>query len=268
MMTRPVRTWARSIKSWGTDMAKKVAVVTGAHQGIGLATAQRLAADDINVVLADILDSEAEASAIRASGGTAIALTTDVRDDTAVAELVKQTVHHFGRLDILINNAAVFEPGIVSDETPEKWDWVVDTNLKGPFLCSKHAVLAMRETGGGVIINIGSEYGIKAGPRRAIYAAAKGGLNQLTKAMAVDHAVDGIRVNCVCPGPILTPLLEKVINEAPDPEAMRAMEIGSTIVRRFGTLDEISAVVAFLCTEPASFITGAIIAADGGVTTI
>ena len=250
------------------EMAKKVAVVTGAHQGIGLATAQRLAADDINVVLADILDSEAEASAIRSIGGTAIALTTDVRDEKAVTELVEQTVDRFGRLDILINNAAVFEPGIAADETLERWDWILDTNLKGPFLCSKHAVQAIRRTGGGVIINIGSEYGIKAGPRRAIYAAAKGGLNQLTKAMAVDHAVDGIRINCVCPGPILTPLLERVIDEAADPEAMRETEIGSTIVRRFGTLEEISAVIAFLCSDEASFITGAIIAADGGVTTI
>jgi NAD(P)-dependent dehydrogenase (short-subunit alcohol dehydrogenase family) len=249
------------------EMAKKVAVVTGAHQGIGLATAQRLAADGIDVVLADILDSEAEAWAIRSSGGTAIASTTDVRDDGAVAELVDQTVDRFGRLDILINNAAVFEPGIAADETLETWDWIHETNLKGPFLCSKHAVQAMRKTGG-VIINIGSEYGIKAGPRKAIYAAAKGGLNQLTKAMAVDHAVDGIRINCVCPGPILTPLLEKVINEAADPEAIRATEIGSTIVRRFGTLDEISAVIAFVCSDEASFITGAIIAADGGVTTI
>jgi NAD(P)-dependent dehydrogenase (short-subunit alcohol dehydrogenase family) len=250
------------------DMAKKAAVVTGAHQGIGLATARRLAADDIHVVLADILDSEAEASAIRSRGGSAIALTTDVRDETAVADLVVQTVDRFGRLDILVNNAAVFEPGLVPDESLEKWDWTVDTNLKGPFLCSKHAVPAMRRTGGGVIINIGSEYGVKAGPRRAIYAATKGGLNQLTKAMAVDHAVDGIRVNCVCPGPILTPLLEKVIDEAADPEAMREAEIGSTIVRRFGTLDEISAVIAFLCSDQASFVTGAIIAADGGVTTI
>jgi NAD(P)-dependent dehydrogenase (short-subunit alcohol dehydrogenase family) len=249
-------------------MTTKVAVVTGAHQGIGLATAQRLAADGASVVLADIRDSEAEASAIRSGGGTAIALTTDVRDEEAVAALVEKTVDRFGRLDILINNAAVFEPSIAADATLEHWDWIHDTNLKGPFLCSKHAVQAMRRTGGGVIINIGSEYGIKAGPRKAIYAAAKGGLNQLTKAMAVDHAVEGIRINCVCPGPVPTPLLERLIDEAADPEAERAAEIGSTIVHRFGTLEEVSAVIAFLCSDEASFVTGAIIAADGGVTAI
>lgn len=247
-------------------MKGKVAVITGAKTGIGNATARRFAQGGARVVIADIEDAEAETREIAKAGADALFVRCDVSKDAEVTHLFERTLAAFGRVDVLVNNAGVVKAGLIPDDPVSKWDWIIGTNLKGPFLCSRAAIPHMRRQGGGVIINIGSEYGLIGGTARAIYAASKGGLNMLTKALAHDHAKDGIRVNCLCPGPVLTPLMEKNIANAPDPEAKRRHEIDTTLVGRFGTPEEIANVIYFMATDEASFMTGSIVTVDGGVT--
>ena len=247
-------------------MKGKVAVITGAKTGIGNATAHRFAAGGVKVVIADIEDAEAETRDIAKGGAGALFVRCDVSKDSDVARLFERTLQAFGRVDVLVNNAGVVKPGLIPDEPGATWDWIIGTNLKGPFLCSRAAIPLMQRQGGGVIINIGSEYGLIGGARLAIYAASKGGLNMLTKALAHDHAKDGIRVNCLVPGPVLTPLMEQNIQAQPDPEAKRRQEIDSTLVGRFGTPAEIANVIYFMATDEASFMTGSIVTVDGGVT--
>jgi meso-butanediol dehydrogenase / (S,S)-butanediol dehydrogenase / diacetyl reductase len=241
----------------------KVAVVTGAKSGIGLATAQLLATEGSSVVLADIRDARPEAAAI---GSRCDAARVDVADPASVRQLVEGTVERFGRLDILVNNAGVGLAKRVTETDEAEWDRLMSVNLKGVFLCSKAAVLAMRRYGGGVIVNVASELGIVGGSEIAAYCASKGGVVQLTKAMAVDHAVENVRVNCVCPGPVATSLLEAIIAAAPDPQAEERSIVSKTLLKRLGRPDEVARVILFLASEDASFMTGSIIAVDGGWT--
>lgn len=244
-------------------MKGKVAVITGGRTGIGHATARRFAAGGTRVIIADIEDAEAETRAIAKD---ALFVRCDVSDDAQVGDLFKRTLSAFGRVDVLVNNAGVVKPGLIPDEPVATWDWIVGTNLKGPYLCSRAAIPHMKAQGSGIIINIGSEYGLIGGGRLAIYAASKGGLNMLTKALAHDHAKDGIRVNCLIPGPVLTPLMERNIQAQPDPAAKRRQEIDSTLVKRFGTPEEIANVIYFMASDDASFMTGSIVTVDGGMT--
>ena len=245
-------------------MKDKVAVITGGKTGIGHAAARRLAQGGYKIVIADIEDGAAET---RTLAKDALFVRCDVGKDDQVTKLFEATLAAFGRVDVLVNSAGVVSPGFIADQPVAVWDLVIDTNLKGPFLCSRAAIPAMKRQGAGVIINIGSEYGLIGGPAKAIYAASKGGLNMLTKALAHDHAKDGIRVNCLIPGPTLTPLMEKNIATAPDPEAKRRREIDSTLLGRLATPEEIANVIYFMATDDASFMTGSIVTVDGGVTT-
>jgi NAD(P)-dependent dehydrogenase (short-subunit alcohol dehydrogenase family) len=142
----------------------------------------------------------------------------------------------------------------------------MSVNLKGVFLCSRAAIPAMRRCGGGVIVNVASELGIVGSSEIAAYCASKGGVVQLTKAMAVDHAVENIRVNCVCPGPIATRLLERIIAAAPDPEAEERSIVSKTLLKRVGRPEEVARVILFLASDDASYMTGSIVAVDGGRT--
>ena len=184
---------------------KRVAVVTGANSGVGLAVARRLATEGVSVVFADVEDASGHAQSIADEWkGKALAVVVDVADEGPVARLFERCWSEFGRLDYLINCAGVDRVNTVADATTKEWDWIVGVNLKGVFLCCRAAVPFMRRSGGGSIVNIGSTFAFTGNPKSAIYSATKGGVHQLTKCMAVDHTAEGIRVNCVAPGPVDT----------------------------------------------------------------
>jgi len=244
----------------------KVAIVTGAGSGIGLATARRLARDGCNVVVADVRDASQETTEIATGGGMTLFVRADVSLSRQAAALVDRAVEAFGRLDILVNNAGVDLAKKVTDTTEEEWDRLMSVNLKGVFLCSRAAIPAMQRSGGGVIVNVASELGLVGGSEVAAYAASKGGVVQLTKAMAIDHAESGIRVNCVAPGPVATPLLERIIASSSDPSAERASIVNKTLLKRLARPEEIANVIAFVASDEASYMTGAVIVVDGGWT--
>jgi NAD(P)-dependent dehydrogenase (short-subunit alcohol dehydrogenase family) len=241
----------------------KVAVITGAKSGIGLATARLFAAEGASVVLADIKDASEEAAAIRVH---CAAVSVDVANGRSVQELFDHTLEKFGRLDVLVNNAGVELAKRVTETDEAEWDRLMSVNLRGVFLCSKAAVLAMRRSGGGVIVNVASELGVVGGSDIAAYCASKGGVVQLTKAMAVDHAGENVRVNCICPGPVATPLLQAIIGTASDPVAEERSIMSKTLLKRFAQPEEIASAVLFLASEESSYMTGSIVAVDGGWT--
>jgi len=247
-------------------MKQKVSIITGAQSGIGLATARRFAAEGAAVVLADIKDATSLADELVGSGAQARFVHTDVSSAAQVQALLEQTLSAYGRLDVLVNNAGIELPKKITDTTEAEWDRLMDVNLKGVFLCSRAAIVAMRRQGGGVIVNVGSELGLVGGSEIAAYCATKGGVVQLTKAMAVDHAPDGIRVNCVCPGPVATPLLEATIRRSADPEKEKYSILDKTLMKRFGDPTEIANAILFLASDQSSYMTGSILVVDGGVT--
>jgi len=247
-------------------MKQKVSIITGAQSGIGLATARRFAAEGATVVLADVKDASPAANELVGAGAQARFVQTDVSNASQVEALLEETLSAYGRLDVLVNNAGVELPKRITDTTEAEWDRLMDVNLKGVFLCSRAAIPAMQRQGGGVIVNVGSELGLVGGSEIAAYCATKGGVVQLTKAMAVDHAADGIRVNCVCPGPVATPLLEATISGSTDPEKERLSILDKTLMKRFGHPTEIASAILFLASDESSYMTGSILVVDGGVT--
>src|SRR5258708_5213043 len=188
----------------------KAALITGAKSGIGFATALRFSAEGAKVVAADVEDARQEIAVIVANGHEAFFVQTDVSRESEVRELIKETVNKYGRIDVLVNNAGVELAKKGTDTSEAEWDRLMGVNLKGVFLCSKAVVNEMRRTGGGVIVNVASELGLIGGTEIAAYCASKGGVIQLTRAMAIDHAVDNILINSVCPVPANTPLLDQI----------------------------------------------------------
>jgi NAD(P)-dependent dehydrogenase (short-subunit alcohol dehydrogenase family) len=241
--------------------AGKVALVVGASRGIGAITAGAFAREGAAVVLAardkDALESVAEG--IRDGGGSALVVPTDVGDAASVERLVRQAEDTFGRLDAALNNATDGPlPTPLADIEPEEFDKAIRTNIRGTFLGMKYQIPAMLRSGGGAIVNMASLGGIQGVTNLAGYVAGKAGIIGLTKVAALDYADQGIRVNVVAPGPILTYHLE-----AAGKEAQRLAGL-STPMRRVGQPEEVAAVILWLCSDQSSFVTGTTVPIDGG----
>ena len=246
----------------------KVAIVTGGAAGIGGATSRLLAEQGASVLIADVNMPEAEANAetIRGAGGTAEVLSTNVGRHEDIAAMVQTAIDHWGRLDILVNNA--FSPtdegdGDALTVTEDAWDAGMATLVKAHFLAAKHAVPHMCASGGGSIINISSVHGLLMAPRKLIYEAGKSAVIGVTKQMAIDFGPDGIRVNAICPGHIVTERQQERWDE--NPGGLRYFE-DQYPVRRTGVPLDIANAVSFLCSDEASFITGHALVVDGGLT--
>lgn len=242
----------------------KVVLVTGAASGIGAAAARRFVREGAVVLLTD-LDGEgaaAVAAELDPSGARAFSRTVDVRDLGQVTEAVDDVVSRLGRLDILFNNAGIGAYGESPDLDPEVWHNVIAADLHSVFYGTRAAVPHMKRQGGGCIVNTASISGLQGDFGLAAYNAAKGAVVNYTRASAIDHARDGIRINAVCPGPVDTALIS-FTRELPGvvEEWNRNVPMA-----RIGTADEVAGAVAFLCSDDASYITGAMLVVDGGLT--
>ena len=242
-------------------MSARVALVAGASKGIGAATAEAFAGAGAAVVLAarDTTALKAVADGIEARGGRALAVGADVADADSMRHLVAAALSAFGRLDAAFNNASAGPmPAPLADIDPDEFDLGIATNIRGTFLGMKFQIPAMLASGGGAIVNMASIAGLNGTANLAAYVAGKAGIIGLTKVAALDYADQGIRVNVVAPGPILTYHLE-----AAGPQAQRGAAL-STPMRRVGTAAEVARAVLWLCSDESSFITGTVIPIDGG----
>jgi NAD(P)-dependent dehydrogenase (short-subunit alcohol dehydrogenase family) len=251
-----------------TRLTNKVALITGGTSGIGEATAILFAKEGASVAITGRNHKRGEEvrDKIMRAGGKSIFIPTDVRRSDDCRRAVEQTLAAFGQLDILFNNAGVFYPHTIVDCSEQEWDEQLDVNLKGTFLMSKFALPEMIRRGSGVIINNSSGWGIVGGDSAVAYCASKGGVVLLTKAMAIDHGRQGIRVNCICPGDVETPML-------PEDARMRGLNwqdylagCANRPLGRIGTSDEIAKAALFLASDDSSFMTGAALVVDGGGT--
>ncbi len=249
----------------------KVAAITGGASGIGESTVRRFIAEGAQVAFAD-WDGERGrrvAAEIQAAGGKVVFLEADVAAEASAQALIQQTVEKFGRLDVLVNNAGIRLYQTVVEASAESWDKILGVNLKSYAFCSKAAIPQMRRTGGGAIVNVASVRSITAGEKTVQYDTCKAAVAGLTRSMAMDHSPEGIRVNAVCPGPIFTPFHARriaaagqTIEQYNDDAAIR------TMLKRPGTPDEVAACILFMASDDASYVTGASLYVDGGMTSI
>jgi NAD(P)-dependent dehydrogenase (short-subunit alcohol dehydrogenase family) len=245
----------------------KVAVVTGGASGIGRATAGALAAEGARVAIADVDEAGGErvAAAVREAGGDAFFRRTDVRSMAEVEAVVAAAADRHGRLDVLVNNAAVAVPGSAGEVAEADWARVLDVNLSGVWRGMRAAIPRMLAQGGGSIVNLGSVQGHVGFVGWAAYAAAKGGIDALTRQAAVEYAPLGIRVNAVVPGTIMTEMNEAIMRASPDPDAVMAGWLAMHPMGRIGQPAEVAAAIVFLASDDASFITGESLRVDGGM---
>lgn len=244
----------------------KVAIITGAGSGIGRASAVLFAKEGAKVAVADIVrkGSLETVKMIRNSGGDATFVETDVSRASDVERMVKTTVEKYGKLDILFNNAGINLEKTVTDTTEEELNKVIDINLKGVFLCSRYAIPEMIRNSGGVIINTASIRGLVGQFHLAAYCASKGAVVLLTKAMALDYGPYNIRVNCICPGGIQTPMHEAFLATVADPEREMREMLKKIPLGRIGQPEDVAHAALFLASDESFYITGVALPVDGG----
>lgn len=239
----------------------KVAIITGGGRGIGEATAKKFAKEGAKVVIADINveDIERTVSEIQAMGGEAMGLTVDVTNTESVNKMIASTVEKYGKLDVLVNNAGITMDATLLKMTEDQWDKVIDVNLKGVYICGQAAAKVMVEQGSGVILNASSVVGVYGNFGQTNYAATKWGVIGMTKTWAKELGKKGVRSNAVAPGFILTPMVKKM------PENVLDMMKDKAPLKRLGEPEDIANAYAFLASDEAKFITGAVLEVTGGV---
>jgi NAD(P)-dependent dehydrogenase (short-subunit alcohol dehydrogenase family) len=250
-----------------TATEARVALVTGGGSGLGAAICARLAREGHRVLVADIDEarSQAVAQSITADGLVADAMTADVRSEGEVAAMIDAIVERHDRLDALVCSAAVETRASVVDCSDDEWQRVLDVNLKGPFLCMKHAIPVMVRGGRGSVVLMGSVLGSIGAPGYAAYCASKGALVNLAKQAAIEHAPDAVRVNVVSPSATDTGLFIQVASQAPDPDAIIEMVASRNPMGRLGTAAEVCDAVAFLASDRSTYISGLVIPLDGAM---
>lgn len=244
----------------------KAAIVTGGAGGIGRATSLAFAAEGARVAVVDVAPGAAEAVAeeIRAAGGTAIALTADVSSEADISRVVADTVAEFGGVDVVFNNAGIIRRTTAVETTEDEWDRVFGVNVKGIFLMCKHVVPVMAANGGGSIINTGSGWGLKGGAQAISYCASKGAVVNMTRALAIDHGPQGIRVNSVNPGDVNTGMLRDEARQLGQEAGSFLAEAADRPLQRMGEPTEIAAAVVWLASDDSSYVTGSALVVDGG----
>ncbi len=252
-------------------LSGKVAFITGGGTGIGRACALAFAREGARVAVAgrrkEPLDAvAAEISAGTAGGGKSLALSCDVTQRSSVESALAAAEKHFGRLDTIVNNAGAVVVATVEHTSDAEWDRVLAANLTGAFFVSRAALAPLRRAGGGAIINIGSVLGLVARKERAAYCAAKAGVSGLTRAMALDHAHEKIRVNCICPTLVETELGMQSIQQKPNAQAEIQKRIAEIPIGRLGKPDDVALMAVYLASEDASWVTGVSFPLDGGLT--
>jgi NAD(P)-dependent dehydrogenase (short-subunit alcohol dehydrogenase family) len=245
-------------------LAGKVAIVTGAAQGIGLGIARIFAAEGAAVILADQSDADETAASLRATGAQARFVRADVTREDEVRGLVAATVEHFGRLDIVVNNAGVVAVRTVEESSVEEWDQVMAVNVRSIFLTAKHALPHLRAAGGGSILNVASVSSFIAQQGTPAYCASKGAVLMLTKALALDYGRERVRVNCICPGITDTPMLRYHVRHADDPDEHLRRRLARVPSGEMLYPDDMGRAAAFLCSDEAAGITGTSLVVDGG----
>ena len=240
-------------------------VVTGGASGIGAATVRRFVSEgaDVCILDRDLVSAERLASEC---GGETFALELDVRQETAVWRAAERVLSRWGVIDVLVNNAGSELNKTYDETTIDEWDRVLDTDLKGPWLLCKYFVPSMVEHGAGSVINVSSLNGLVGFPLSTAYGSAKGGLVVFTKDMAIELATSGVRINCVCPGVIQTPMMERWTDLMPDKAEAKAMLRGVMPIGRMGTAEEVAGAILFFASEDSSLCQGAVLSVDGGFT--
>ena len=248
------------------QLVGKVALITGGGSGIGRATALLLADEGAAVAVVDMDGSRAQAVAqeIEGEGGQALAVRCDVSQAADCQRAVQETVAAFGRLDILYNNAGIIRRASVLEITEEEWDRAMAVNVKSVFLLSRYAIPIMAQGGGGAIVNTGSGWGLVGGRNAVSYCASKGAVVNMTRAMALDHAEQNIRVNCVCPGDTDTGMLRGEAQQLGAATEAFLAEAADRPLRRIGRPEDIAQAVLYLASEASSFVTGTTLVVDGG----
>ena len=244
-------------------LSHKTAIVTGAGTGIGRACAIALAQAGANVTLVGRRRTPLEDTA-REIGGNALVLDADVTQTADIDRVIRETIAHFGSLNVLLNNAGILHIGTAEQITEAQWDQTFNVNVRAVWLFSRAVLPAMRSQKGGSIINIASTLGINGARNRAAYAPSKGAVVLLTKSMAIDHGPENIRVNAICPSFIETELTAKAINHAPDPAAARRERVAAHPIGRLGNPEDVAGLAVYLAGDESSWVTGATFPVDGG----
>jgi len=248
-------------------LAGRTAVVTGGGSGLGAACAARLAAEGSAVAVLDLRADAAEAVAadITAHGGRAVAIDCDVTREDSVAMAVERCAGELGGPRVLVNSAGIAPgEGGVTSCAPEQWDRVMAVNLRGTYLTARLVLPHIIAAGGGAVVNLSSVFGFRGLAGECAYAASKAAIVNLTRQMSLDHAGDGVRVNCVCPSDCDTPMIDGLVAREEDPAAAKAKLAEEIPLGRLGRAEEVASAVAFLCSDEASFITGVALPVDGG----